>query len=361
MQVAVLRAAEQDVKPRRGMNPLAALALILVGAALGAGITAAATEASTRRSCAPYDAPPAESLVCSNLCSRSGLGPQCRTACDISLGNATRPSVLGPWIMFDDAIQHLGITVSNVSRSVEFYTSIMGGVEVQVAGNSRVQDTSLYHLLMGAALGADADTASYAANISNGGAELLDVRYVAFDQLVLEFLDYYTAEARLQRRLAAMAHVSTSDPEETSAEKASVGTASAARQLRTFPAQSSTTISPAVVHNMHIAFHVRPERNLDDFVIELETKAQAAGFQSVLCDRTVPLPRTSDGKLNVSGVPKQFNAIHQTSGNFPGWSLAYCKGPDGEQLEFNTVTGTALRWMTQAHEVYFNLTNNPKW
>ena len=73
------------------------------------------------------------------------------------------------------------------------------------------------------------------------------------------------------------------------------------------------------------------------------------------------MPLGSDGKLNATGVPKDKNAIHQTTGNFPGWSLAYCKGPDGEQLEFNTVTGTALQQMTQAHRVYYALGENPLW
>ena len=337
-----------ELKPpkRPAGRLLSSMILVVCGGVIGACIASAAFLAAwPTNTGATTPSREARSRICQALCAQSGLGPQCASACDLSLVNATRPGALGSWINFDDAIQHIGITVSNVSRSVDFYTGIMGGVEVAVAGNSNVQDTSLYHLLMGSALGLNV-TQPFAANISTGGPQFLDVRYVAFDQLVLELLDYRSDEAKLQRRLDKEVYV--------------YGPGGLAGG-DIFPQWSQSTVPPSVVHNMHIAFHVRPEYNLDDFVVALETKAQAAGFSNVLCDRTVPLPRTADGKLDVGGVPKRYNAIHQTTGNFPGWSLAYCKGPDGEQLEFNTVTGVAAHWMAQAHEAYYNLTTNPIW
>ena len=45
----------------------------------------------------------------------------------------------------------------------------------------------------------------------------------------------------------------------------------------------------------------------------------------------------------------------------PLMGLAYCKGPDGEQLEFNKVTGNATRDFDQALRVYLDGGTNPIW
>ena len=38
----------------------------------------------------------------------------------------------------------------------------------------------------------------------------------------------------------------------------------------------------------------------------------------------------------------------QSFGDFSGWTLVYCKGPNGEQLEFNQVLGKAKSLFTKA-------------
>jgi hypothetical protein len=39
-------------------------------------------------------------------------------------------------------------------------------------------------------------------------------------------------------------------------------------------------------------------------------------------------------------------------GDFHGWSLFYCKGPNGEQLEFNQVTRRARECFDSARQQY---------
>ena len=77
---------------------------------------------------------------------------RCGSASNPAFGFVDRESVvmaaLGEWITFEDAIQHVGITTSNLSRSVDFYTSVMGGVEVPYAGGDGWKGDNVYQLLM---------------------------------------------------------------------------------------------------------------------------------------------------------------------------------------------------------------------
>ena len=142
--------------------------------------------------------------------------------------------------------------------------------------------------------------------------------------MVIELLDYRSDEAALQRSLAT----------------------------KPFPTFSESTIAPSVAHNMHISFNVRPSVSLDVFVHTLESQSHARGFAQVRCNRLLPVPSGKDGKLNYSALPLSANAYFVTSGPFEGWSLAYCKGPDGEQLEFNQVVDAAEKEFAEARLAY---------
>jgi hypothetical protein len=95
---------------------------------------------------------------------------------------------------------------------------------------------------------------------------------------------------------------------------------------------------------MHVSFNIRASKDLNKFVSTLEKEAHARGYTNVWCNRLVD--KTPSGKKITShadykAVPVSDNAYFVTSGGFKGWSLAYCKGPDGEQLEFNQVVDNA--------------------
>ena len=147
--------------------------------------------------------------------------------------NLVRPGSLGNWIL-PQAIQHVGVTTSNLTKSVAFYTNVMGGVEVLNAGGDGWKGDDVYQLLMQAALVRGGVAASFAADLSKSGSSSLDARYISFGSMIIELLDYHSDEAVLQRSL--------------------------------FPKFSESNVAPSVAGNMHISFNVRPEKNLNELV-----------------------------------------------------------------------------------------------
>ena len=340
--------ADEPLKPApRPQGRLMLFVACALSAAVGAAVTASVLVAARPTECSSKGS--AGSSVCLSLCQHVQW-PSCVRACDASRTNVARPSILGEWITFEDAIQHVGVTTSNLSRSVDFYTSVMGGVEVVSAGGNGWKGNDVYQLLMQAALMRNGAAATFAANLS--GPEVLDARYVAFDAMIIELLDYHSDEAQLQRALNAQQQQQRPGTRRRRATSLS----SAA-----FPKFSPSNVAPSVAANMHISFNIRPSVSLDGFVAELETRSHAAGFENVVCNRLVPVPAGSDGEPNRSAVPLDANSYMVTSGAFEGWSLAYCKGPDGEQLEFNQVIDKAFDVFAQARLAYFDLEQNPIW
>lgn len=276
---------------------------------------------------------------CAPLCvveSDSSCFKGCYHSCDAHM-QFVRPAALSEWIL-PNAIQHTGITTSNLTRSYLFYTEILGGVEVLNAGGDGWKGDSVYQLLMQKALLAGSPASQYAANLSTAGSESLSARYVSFGSMVIELLDYFTAsEVRLQERL------------------------NGGQADGKFPKWSPSNVAPSVVGNMHLSFNVRPDKNLDKFVTTLEETAHKYGFQEVYCNRLVPVKLNSRGQPDVVGVPLQDNSFTVETGPFQGWSLAYCKGPDGEQLEFNQVVGKAAGVFDQARATYLSGGTNKYW
>ena len=108
---------------------------------------------------------------------------------------------------------------------------------------------------------------------------------------------------------------------------------------------------------MHVSFNVRTSVSLLDFVTQLETSAHGLGYNNVWCNRLVPVKSRKEYKA----LPSSDNAFFVKSGGFEGWSLAYCKGPDGEQLEFNQVKDFAKVDFDQAQAVYVEGGTNNFW
>lgn len=68
-----------------------------------------------------------------------------------------------------------------------------------------------------------------------------------------------------------------------------------------------------------------------------------------------------NGEPDYSKVPLTDNSYYLATGAFKGWHLAYCKGPDGEQLEFNQVDESAASDFDQALQTYFAGESNILW
>ena len=96
---------------------------------------------------------------CAPLCvveSDSSCFKGCYHSCDAHM-QFVRPAALSEWIL-PNAIQHTGITTSNLTRSYLFYTEILGGVEVLNAGGDGWKGDSVYvHPLPSIQVGAHTD------------------------------------------------------------------------------------------------------------------------------------------------------------------------------------------------------------
>ena len=88
--------------------------------------------------------------------------------------------------------QHFGLTVQNMDRAFEFYTEVLGGNEVMREGD--FYGAPIHNTLM-----TDQETIARELKVDprtigvpdlKGGAQRLDVRFVQFDNFVIELLQY---------------------------------------------------------------------------------------------------------------------------------------------------------------------------
>ncbi|MDH4581584.1 lactoylglutathione lyase [Pseudomonas sp. BN415] len=213
-------------------------------------------------------------------------------------------------------VQHFGITVQNMDRAYEFYTEVLGGTEIMRDGDffgDRIQNT----LLLTEEVQAIADGVNprtLGIPDLRGGAQRLDVRFIQFDNVVIELLQYRDKE-----------------------EPAGQGDSFA-------PARELT--SPAFPRSMHVCFYIRDDVDFNQFVHDLEAESARRGMTQVKANRIVRA--TTEQQRLKAAIDSNTNKI--TEGPSAGWSLIYCKGPEGEQLEFVQVQGHAKQTFDGAYE-----------
>lgn len=213
-------------------------------------------------------------------------------------------------------VQHFGLTVQNMDRAFEFYTQVLGGTEILRDGNfsgDRIQNT----LLLAEEIRARQEHVNpRAIGVPDlrSGAQRLDVRFVQFDNVVLELLQYRDRD----------------QPQGTGDSYA--------------PPHNLT--SPAYPRSMHICFYIRDDVDFNQFVRDLEAESARRGMTNVKANRIVTAA-TDQARL---ALPLDTNTNRITEGPSDGWSLIYCKGPEGEQLEFVQVLGRAKQTFGNAYE-----------
>mmetsp|Transcript_28373 Transcript_28373/g.71245 ORF Transcript_28373/g.71245 Transcript_28373/m.71245 type:complete len:340 (+) Transcript_28373:125-1144(+) len=262
-------------------------------------------------------------VLCSYTCGKLCLGKG-ESCFDLCYDPCTAPqppyplntvgaggTALGSFIR-RDAIQHVGVTCSNLTRSREWYTEVLGGVLVPDAGGPDWKGDDVYNLLtqkeqLDAARSGETAQQEEIPQLQQNGSDVLAAVYVNFGALQVELLDYRARPGKEQQSKLPYYHHSS---------------------------------SPAVVTNMHISFYLNEQADLNEFVLHLERESAKRGFDQVRCNRLVHV--NSEAEREAVGLLRKYNSFLQTSGPFQGWALAYCKGPDGEQLEFNQATGKAL-------------------
>src|SRR5215468_1850161 len=197
-------------------------------------------------------------------------------------------------------VQHFGVTVHNMDRAFEFYTEVLGANEVYRDGDfhgDRIQNTLM----------TDQEIIARERGINprtigvpdlKGGEQRLDVRLVQFDNVVLELLHYRDARQPM-------------------------GSGNSWAEPRDH-------MSPAYPRSMHICFYIRDDVDFNKFIHDLEAESARRGMTQVKANRVIMV--TSEQERQNAPIEANSNKI--TEGKSNGWALIYCKGPDGEQLEF---------------------------
>ncbi|WP_395406083.1 VOC family protein [Pseudoduganella sp. UC29_106] len=212
--------------------------------------------------------------------------------------------------------QHFGITVQNMDRAYEFYTQVLGGTEIMRDGDFQGDVIHNTLLLVEELEAAERHVNPRTLGIPDlrGGAQRLDVRFIQFDNVVIELLQYRDS----------------SQPQGSGASFA--------------PPHENT--SPAFPKSMHVCFYIRDDVDFNQFVRDLEAEAAKRGMINVKANRIVSSP--SEQERQRAPLNTLTNRI--TSGKSDGWTLIYAKGPEGEQLEFVQVRGQAKKVFGEAYE-----------
>ena len=197
-------------------------------------------------------------------------------------------------------VQHFGLTVQNMDRAFEFYTEVLGGNEVMRDGDFHGE--KIHNTLM-----TDQEIAARERRVNprtigvpnlRAGEQRLDVRFVQFDNVVLELLQYRDAQQP------------TGNGDSW--------------------AEPRDHMSPAYPRSMHICFYIRDDVDFNKFIHDLEAESARRGMTQVKANRVITV--TSEQERQAAPLDANTNKI--TEGKSNGWALIYCKGPEGEQIEF---------------------------
>jgi len=211
-------------------------------------------------------------------------------------------------------VQHFGLTVQDMERAYTFYTEVLGGSEVMRDGDfqgDRIHNTLLTDQEI-EARARKVNPRSLGVPDLRGGAQRLDVRFIQFDNVVIELLKYRDAD------------------------QTAGGTAAFAEPL--------AHMSPAFPRMMHICFHIHDDVDFNKFIADLEAESTRRGMTQVRANRVIAVKSESERLA----APIDANSNGITEGKSNGWRLIYCKGPEGEQLEFVQALGPVKRTFDDA-------------
>ena len=216
-------------------------------------------------------------------------------------------------------IQHVGLTVQDMDRAFEFYTEVLGGTEVMRDGD--FQGEAIHNTLL-----TDEEIVAQAKQVNprtigvpdlRGGSQRLDVRFVQFDNIVVELLQYREAD----------------------------------HQGGGF-AEPREHMSPAYPRSMHFCFYIRDDVDFNEFIRDLEAESARRGMTQVRANRVVTVTSEEERRR----TPASANTLRILEGASNGWSIIYCKGPEGEQLEFVQVLDPVKQTFSNAQRSRRQLT-----
>jgi catechol 2,3-dioxygenase-like lactoylglutathione lyase family enzyme len=211
-------------------------------------------------------------------------------------------------------VQHFGLTVQNMDRAFAFYTEVLGGNEVMRDGDFRGE--KIHNTLL-----TDQEIVARERKVNprtigvpdlRGGEQRLDVRFVQFDNVVIELLQYRDAQQPMG------GGDSWAEPRDH--------------------------MSPAYPRSMHICFYIRDDVDFNKFIHDLEAESGRRGMTQVKANRVI----TVTSEQERLAAPLEANSNKITEGKSDGWALIYCKGPEGEQLEFVQALGPVKKTFQDA-------------
>lgn len=213
-------------------------------------------------------------------------------------------------------VQHFGLTVQNMDRAFRFYTEVLGGTEIMRDGDfqgERIHNTLLTDQEIEARVRRVNPRTLGIPDLKNG-IQRLDVRFIQFDNVVIELLQYR-------------------DAEQPTGNGASF-------------AEPLDHMSPAFPRMMHICFHIGDDVDFNKFIADLEAESARRGMTQVRANRVL----TVKSEQERQSAPIEANSNGITEGKSNGWRLIYCKGPEGEQLEFVQALGPVKKVFDDARE-----------
>ncbi|MBX5088317.1 lactoylglutathione lyase [Rhizobium lentis] len=212
-------------------------------------------------------------------------------------------------------VQHFGLTVQNMNRAFEFYTEVLGGTEIMRDGNFQGEKIHNTLLTDQEILARELQVNALAMGVPDlrGGTQRLDVRFIQFDNVVIELLQYRDAD----------------QPEGSGPSFA----------------EPRDHMSPAYPRSMHICFYIQDDVDFNLFIRDLEAECARRGMDQVRANRVVTV--TTEAERRAAPMSSNTNKI--TEGKSNGWSLIYCKGPEGEQLEFVQALGPVKKTFADAY------------
>jgi catechol 2,3-dioxygenase-like lactoylglutathione lyase family enzyme len=211
-------------------------------------------------------------------------------------------------------VQHFGLTVQNMDRAYEFYTAVLGGTEIMRDGDFQgesIHNTLLTDQVIEARV-RQVNPRTMGVPDLKGGSQRLDVRFIQFDNVVIELLQYRDAEQPMGGPNAF--------------------------------AEPLDHMSPAFPRMMHICFHIGDDVDFNQFIADLEAESARRGMTQVRANRVVTVT-TEEERL---AAPLDANSNGITEGLSNGWRLIYCKGSEGEQLEFVQALGPVKQTFDEA-------------
>ena len=176
-------------------------------------------------------------------------------------------------------VQHFGVTVQNMDRAFAFYTEVLGGTEV-------MRDGDFHGEVIHNTLLTDQEIEARKRRVNprtigvpdlRGGAQRLDVRFIQFDNVVIELLQYRDA----------------AQP---------IGSGDSF-------AEPHDHMSPAYPRSMHICFHVRDDVDFNQFIRDLEAESARRGMTQVRANRTITV--TSDQEQAGGADVDQYQPDHR--------------------------------------------------